>query len=135
MSGSMDPEKKLPAPAAPAPQTPRRGMRSRLRRFLFRHLPLAMCGAFALLVLLAVGLYFVASSSAFENLVRERLVARIEVVTGGRAEIASFHWRLLHLEAEADGVVIHGLEDPGDAPYAEIDRLRVQISLIGLFSP
>ena len=87
------------------------------------------------LALLAVGLYFVASSSAFENVVRKRLIASIEELTGGRAEIASFHWRLLHFEAEADGVVIHGLEDPGEAPYAKIDRLRVVFSLRNLFSP
>ena len=84
---------------------------------------------------LAVGLYFVASSAAFENVVRKRLIAQIEELTGGRAEIASFHWRLLHLEAEADGVVIHGLEDPGEAPYAKIEHLRVVFSLRNLFSP
>jgi len=122
-------------PAASAPQTRSRGMRRRLRRFLLRHVPLAICGAVVLLALLAVGLYFAASSSAFENMIRKRLVARIEAITGGRAEIASFHWRLLHLEAEADGVVIHGLEDPSDAPYAQIDQLRVQVALLGMLSP
>lgn len=110
-------------------------VRSRLRRFFLRHLPLGIAAATALLVLLAVGLYFVASSATFENAVRKRLIAEVEKVTGGRAEIASFHWRLLHLEAEADGLVIHGLEDPGDAPYARIEHLRVRISVRNLFSP
>ncbi|MDR3798833.1 MAG: hypothetical protein P4K93_11795, partial [Terracidiphilus sp.] len=109
--------------------------RSRLRRFFLRHLPLSVASIAALLVVLAVGLYFVASSSTFENAVRKRLITSLEEITGGRAEIASFHWRLLHFEAEADGVVIHGLEDPGEAPYAKIDRLRVVFSLRNLFSP
>ncbi|MGD0347228.1 MAG: translocation/assembly module TamB domain-containing protein [Terracidiphilus sp.] len=122
-------------PVKPEPQAPRRGVRSRLRRFFLLHLPLAVAFVAVLLTISAVGLYFIASSSAFENAVRRRLITSIEELTGGRAEIASFHWRLLHFEAEADGVVIHGLEDPGEAPYAKIDRLRVVLSLRNLFSP
>jgi translocation and assembly module TamB len=114
---------------------PRRTMRSRVRRFFVRHLPLAVAGLVVLAVLLSVGFYFVASSAGFENEVRKRLIAQIENATGGRVEIASFHWRLLHLEAEADGVIIHGLEDPGEVPYAQIDRLRVKIGLLGFLSP
>jgi translocation and assembly module TamB len=120
-----------PIPPKPA----RRGMRSRLRRFFLRHLPLAVACAVVLLALFSVGLYFVASSAAFENVVRQRLIASIEDLTGGRVEIASFHWRLLHFEAEADGLVIHGLEDPGEAPYARIERLHVHVSVRNLFSP
>jgi len=117
------------------PKAPRRGMRSRLRGFFLRHLPLAVVCIVVLLALLSVGLYFVASTAAFENVIRKRLIASIEDLTGGRAEIASFHWRLLHFEAEADGLVIHGLEDPGEAPYAQIERLRVHWSVRNLFSP
>ncbi len=117
------------------PETLARGPRSRLRRFFLRHLPLSLAAAAVLLVLTAVAAYFIASSAAFENLVRKRLIAEIESATGGRTEIGSFHWRLLHLEAEADGVVIHGTEDPDEAPYAEIDRLRAQVSIFGLFTP
>ena len=69
--------------AAP-PEPLRRGMRSRLRRFFLRHLPLAVACAVVLLALLSVGLYFAASSAAFENVVRERLIASIEDLTGGR---------------------------------------------------
>ncbi len=117
------------------PPRPHRTVRTRLRRFFLRHLPLAVAIAAVFLAILAVSLYFVASSAAFENAVRRRLITQLEDLTGGRAEIASFHWRLLHFEAEADGVVIHGLEDPDEAPYAKIDRLRVVLSLRNLFSP
>jgi translocation and assembly module TamB len=106
-----------------------------LRRFFLRHLPLSLATAAVLLVLAAVAAYFIASSAAFENLVRKRIIADIEAATGGRTQIASFHWRLLHLEAEADGVVIHGTEDSSDAPYAQIDRMRVQVSIFGFFTP
>ena len=124
------------APDEPlAPEAPPRGKRTRLRRFFLRHLPLSLAAIAVLLSLAAVAAYFIASSAAFENLVRKRLIAQVETVTGGRTEISSFHWRLLALEAEADGVVIHGTEDPGEAPYAQIDRLRVQVSILGLFTP
>jgi translocation and assembly module TamB len=118
-----------------SPRAERRSWRSRMRRFFLRHVPLTAAGAFVLIILISVAAYFVASSSAFENAVRKRLIAEIETATGGRAEIASFHWRLLHLQAEADGIVIHGLEDPGEAPYAEIDRLRAQLSILDIFTP
>jgi translocation and assembly module TamB len=129
----MSEEEMVPVPDSQVPAP--RGMRSRVRRFFRHHLPLAAAGIAGLLVLLAMVVYFIASSAAFENVVRKRLIAEIENLTGGRAQIAAFHWRLLHLQAEADGVVVHGLEDPGDAPYAQIDRLRVQVALLGVLSP
>jgi translocation and assembly module TamB len=127
------------APVSPEPSLPPepspRGARARLRRFFLRHVPLTIAAAALLLSLTTVVLYFAASSAAFENVVRKRLIAQIETLTGGRAEIGSFHWRLLHLEAQADGVVIHGTEVPGEAPYAQIGRLRAQVSVLGFFSP
>jgi len=114
----MSEPKSTPSPAAGTPETkepqapnlPKK--QSRLRRFLLRHLPLTVAGTAVLLGAATVGLYFWASSAGFENLVRKRLVSRLETATGGRVEIGSFHWRLLSLEAEASGVVIHGLEGP-----------------------
>ncbi len=88
-----------------------------------------------LLIAGVVGLYFWASSSTFENIMRKRLIARIDEATGGRAEIGSFHWNLLKLEAEADGMVLHGREAAGEKPYAQLASLRISISVLGLFSP
>jgi translocation and assembly module TamB len=80
-------------------------------------------------------LWFWINSHQFEDMVRERIVSTLETATGGRVEIRSFHWRLIDLEAEASGLVIHGLEDAGDTPYAEVESLRVGISVLGFFSP
>ena len=88
----------------PEPTPPEKS--SRLRRFFLLHLPLGVAGLAILLVVAVVGLYFAASSVAFENFVRRQMVNNLESATGGRVEIASFHWRLLSLEAEADGLVI-----------------------------
>jgi translocation and assembly module TamB len=108
---------------------------SRLRRFFLRHLPLTLAAATVLLAVAAIGIYFWASSATFEGLVRNRMVALLAQSTGGRVEIASFHWHLLNLEADAGGLVIHGLEAPGEAPYARVDRLRVRFSVFGFWSP
>ena len=117
-------------PEAPAPRK-----RSRLRRFFLRHLPFSVAGLVVLLALATVGAYFYMSTAGFENLVRGRLIAEIERMTGGRVEIGSFQWRLLDLEADVDNVVIHGLEGPGEAPYAHIAHLRVDFSVLGVLSP
>jgi translocation and assembly module TamB len=120
-------------PGAPEPESAPRP--SRLRRFFLRHLPLSVAAAAILLAITLVVLYFAASSAGFENFVRRRMAHELETATGGRVEIASFHWRLLSLEAEAGGLVIHGLEAPGEAPYAQVERVRVRFSVLGFLSP
>ncbi|MGH9590418.1 MAG: translocation/assembly module TamB domain-containing protein [Terracidiphilus sp.] len=108
---------------------------SRMRRFFTRHLPigaggLMLLGAAALLVL-----YLWACSGQCEHLVRGWLVDQAESLTGGRVEMATFTWRPLHLEADAGGITIHGLEGQSEAPYAEIGEVRVRLSILGFFSP
>jgi translocation and assembly module TamB len=133
-SPERDPNSISPEPDN-APESAPLRKRTRLRRFFLRHLPLSLAAIATFLVFAAVVVYFIASSAGFENWMRKRIIAQVETATGGRTEISSFHWRLLHLEAEARGVVIHGTEDSNEAPYAEIDRLRVQVSIFGLFTP
>jgi translocation and assembly module TamB len=120
-------------PVAPEPSQPRK--RSRLRRFFLRHVPLSLAALAILLAVAVVGVYFWASSSRGEAAMRERLVAWLEQATGGRVEIATFHWHLLNLEADAGGLVIHGLEAPGEAPYAQAENLRVKLTVLGFLSP
>jgi translocation and assembly module TamB len=134
-----DPESTPPVPEetperdAPGQVVPPRP--NRLRRFFLLHLPATVDGAAILLAATAAGLYFWASSVAFENYVRERMVCELETATGGRVEIGSFHWNLLHLQTEVDGLVIHGLEGPGEAPYAQVEHIGVRLSLLNFLSP
>jgi len=116
---------------------------SQKRRWLRRSLWTGGSGLF-LLIALVIALFLWASSAAFEDALRHRIIAALEDATGGRVEIAAFHWNPLHLRAEADNLTIHGLEatkpDAKDeAPYAHVDRLRVQIAILNLltapFSP
>lgn len=94
-----------------------------------------MAGLAVALIAIVAALCFWGSSKGFENLVRGRLVAQLEKATGGRVEIASLHWHLFNLEAAASGVVIHGLEGAGEAPYARIDSLYARLSVLGFWSP
>jgi translocation and assembly module TamB len=104
------------------------------RRYL-RHVLWGGSGLALLLIATLIGLYFWASSSNFEDIMRRRLIARIEAATGGRAEIGAFHWKPLKLEGEADGVVLHGREAAGEAPYAQVASLHVAINVLGFWSP
>jgi translocation and assembly module TamB len=105
------------------------------RRRYLRHLFWGGSGLFVLLMVGAVAVYLVASSETFENVVRKRLITQIETATGAHAEIRSFHWKLLKLEVEASGIVLHGREGQGEAPYAQAASLRLAVSILDLWSP
>ena len=93
-------------------------------------------GGVALLAILGIaGLIVWAKSSACENLIRRELIAKIEKATGGRVELATFHWLPFRLEAEAGGLVVHGREAATEAPYAKIARVHIGIGILGFFSP
>lgn len=120
-----------PQPAPPLPETtpaapggPRRG------RALWN-----LAGAAIALIAIVTVLGLWASSPQFEDVVRGRLVAELEKATGGRVEVGSLHWRLSNLEATAGGVVIHGLEGAGEAPYVQIGSIDARVSVLGFWSP
>ena len=105
------------------------------RRRYIRHLLWGTSGLMLLLVIGIVAVYFWASSQTFENIIRKRLIARIETATGARTEIRSFRWNLLKLQLEADGIVLHGREAPGETPFAQVDHVFVDIDILDLWSP
>ena len=53
-------------------------------------------------------------------------------VDGWRLGRISFN--LWHLAIEADGLVIHGLEGPGEAPYLAADKIQVHVRLFNFFA-
>ncbi len=87
------------------------------------------------LVVLAGALAWYATTPSFENRVRHAVIAELEKTTGGRVQLQRFTWRLSHLEFEADDLTIHGLEAPGQVPYAHIDRLYVRLQVLSFFRP
>lgn len=100
-----------------------------------RHILWNTAGVAVALTAVVAALVLWLNSPQFESLVRLRLSQQVQNMAGGRVEIGAFHWSLLHLEAEADHVIIHGDEPAGEAPYASIASLRARFSVLGVVSP
>lgn len=98
------------------------------RRWLWRTLLSAAAGALLVLGALA---WFVTTDS-FQAMVRRRLVGELERATGGRVELGSFHTVPFRFEVDVRDLTIHGREQPGDVPYAHVDRLLAQVKLISV---
>ena len=87
-----------------------------------------------LLVLVIAGLLFYASTAHFSNLVRQKVVSVLEDATGGRVEIQSLRWNARHLAVEVNGLTIHGLEGPGELPYAHVDRIYARAKILSFLN-
>ena len=116
---------------APDPIPPPTAQRSAFRRHWWK----AALAIFALCVLAIGGIIWYAGTQQFENRVRQEVVYVLETATGGRVELGGFRWRLLHLELEADNLTIHGLEGPGEAPYAFAQRVYVRVKIVAFLRP
>jgi translocation and assembly module TamB len=75
------------------------------------------------------GLWYTTTSS-FQNYVHRRMVAEIERITGGRAEIGSFHVVPFHLQVEIRNITVHGTEAPTDVPLLHADSVVGQVKVI-----
>ncbi|HEV2398951.1 MAG TPA: translocation/assembly module TamB domain-containing protein [Candidatus Sulfotelmatobacter sp.] len=75
-----------------------------------------------------VGLSYTTTQS-FQNYVRQRMVSEIERLTGGRAEVGSFHVVPFHLQVEVRNITVRGKEAPTDVPLAHADSLVAQLKV------
>ena len=82
-------------------------------------------------VLLLLALWYVTTQS-FQAYVRRRLVSEVERITGGKAEIGSFHVVPFHMQVEIRDITVHGTESPSDVPLAHADHLVGQVKVISL---
>jgi translocation and assembly module TamB len=89
-------------------------------------------------LLLATGVIVVAvlaalwytTTNSFQAYVRRRTVAEMERITGGRAEIGSFHVVPFHLQVEVRNITVRGKEAASDVPLAHADSLVAQLKVI-----
>jgi translocation and assembly module TamB len=86
-------------------------------------------GLLALILLLAAGLWFYTTTADFQRRANKAVVATLETATGGRVELGHISFDPRHLSLQADHVVIHGLEGPGEAPYLSADKILVRVTL------
>ncbi len=110
--------------------TSKRGLGSRLGRVL----AWTAGGVVALLVVLAGGFAWYSTTADFGRRVGNELVSVLENATGGRVEVGTVHFSLWHLAIEVDGLVIHGLEGPGEAPYLAADKILVRVKILSFFA-
>jgi translocation and assembly module TamB len=83
-------------------------------------------------LLCVLSLLFYISTDSFQALVRRRLVAEIERITGGRAEIGSIHTVPFHLQAEVRNITVHGRESSTDVPLAHADAVVARFKVISI---
>ena len=89
-----------------------------------------------LLLVIAVGVIsllaaiWYSTTDSFQAYVRKRVVAEIERLTGGRAEIGSFHVVPFHMQVEVRNVTVHGKESSTDVPLAHADSLIAHLKVI-----
>lgn len=81
-------------------------------------------------LVLAAGLYL--NSNRFRDQVRQKVIAELERVTGGRVELKSFTWHLSNLQLDVNDLTIHGLEGAGEVPYAHVDHAHVQVKIVSV---
>lgn len=91
-----------------------------------------------LLILVGVGFLSVLAllvyinTDSFQSLVRRRLVAEVERITGGRAEIGSIHTIPFRLQVEVRNITVHGRESASDVPLAHADAVTARLKIISL---
>jgi translocation and assembly module TamB len=89
-----------------------------------------------LLVVIAVGVVallaalWYSTTDSFQAYVRKRVVAEVERITGGRAEVGTFHVVPFHMQVEVRNITVHGKEGPKEIPLAHADSLVAHLKVI-----
>jgi translocation and assembly module TamB len=98
------------------------------RRRVWKYL--LLLGLAGVVALAGIGWY--STTESFRTLVRERLIATLERMTGGRVELGSIHVVPFRFQLEVRDLTIHGREQAGEVPYAHVDSLMAQIKILSL---
>jgi translocation and assembly module TamB len=91
-----------------------------------------------LLIVVAVGilgtasLLFYTTTDSFQSQVRRQLVAEIERITGGRAQIGSLHTIPFRLQFEVRDITVHGSESVKEVPLAHADDIVARLKISSL---
>jgi len=76
-----------------------------------------------------LGINWYSKTDDFQHRVGGQVVKVLEDSIGGRVEMGHLRFDLWHLAIEVDGLTIHGLEAPGEAPYLAADKIFVRIQI------
>jgi translocation and assembly module TamB len=123
-------------PAAPDPALPSPAPAKQKRSLVFhmsRAMALFIGGVLALILLLVAGVSWYTTTDDFQHRFARQIVSVLENATGGRVEVGGLKISLWHLAIDVDGLVIHGLEGPGEAPYLAADTVQVRLGITSFF--
>lgn len=82
-----------------------------------------------LLILIVITGAWYTTTDDFQRRVGAEVVKVLEDSTGGRVELGHIRFNLWHLAIEADNLVIHGTEAPGEAPYLAISKILLRVRI------
>jgi translocation and assembly module TamB len=91
-------------------------------------------GLVALVLAVVGGFALYSTTPDFQTRMGREIVSVLENATGGRVELSGVKFSLWHLAIEVDGLVVHGLEGPGEAPYLSADKIQVRVKITSLFA-
>ncbi|MGC2647964.1 MAG: translocation/assembly module TamB domain-containing protein [Candidatus Sulfotelmatobacter sp.] len=86
----------------------------------------------AAVFLFIAGLVVYTTTDSFQSLVRRRLVAEIERITGGRAQIGAFHTIPFRMQVEVRNITVQGRESATDVPLAHADGIVARLKISSL---
>ncbi|MGB7603016.1 MAG: translocation/assembly module TamB domain-containing protein [Candidatus Sulfotelmatobacter sp.] len=86
----------------------------------------------AAVFLFVAGLVVYTTTDSFQSLVRRRLVAEIERITGGRAQIGAFHTIPFRMQVEVRNITVHGRESAAEIPLAHADGIVARLKISSL---
>ncbi|HEX4154810.1 MAG TPA: translocation/assembly module TamB domain-containing protein [Acidobacteriaceae bacterium] len=115
-------------PSAAASSSPKSGKSARGSGVL-RVLGWIAASILVLLVVLIAGLSWYTTTADFQHRLGGEVVHVLETATGGRVELGHISFSLWHLAVEADDLVIHGTEGPGQMPYLSIAKVVVHVRI------
>jgi translocation and assembly module TamB len=78
------------------------------------------------------GLVVYTTTDSFQSLVRRRLVAEVERITGGKAQIGTFHTIPFRLQVEVRNITVHGRESVSEVPLAHADGIIARLKISSL---
>jgi translocation and assembly module TamB len=106
---------------APAPK-------SRRHRFL-RVVAWIFLALILLILLVIAGVGWYTTTGKFESFAKREVITTLENSVGGRVELGAISFNLWHLDLEADNLVVHGTEAPGQMPYLSVAKIVVHLRI------
>ncbi|HVI10063.1 MAG TPA: translocation/assembly module TamB domain-containing protein [Candidatus Binatia bacterium] len=82
--------------------------------------------------LACVAMFIYINTESFQALVRRRLIAEVERITGGRVEIGSIHTTPFREQVDVRNITVHGRESASEIPLAHAERIVARLKLSSL---